>query len=68
MTNPTQQSISAPQEPYKFDPLLEFLWRNNSSLRDFDDAVRQINKSALRLKIKKASQILLANVDSIVGV
>ncbi|KKL72816.1 hypothetical protein LCGC14_2081120 [marine sediment metagenome] len=61
MTHPTQ-SISAPREPYKYDPLLEFLWRNNSSLADFDDRVRKINKSALKLKIKKARTIYLASL------
>ncbi|KKM26344.1 hypothetical protein LCGC14_1585770 [marine sediment metagenome] len=62
MTHPTQSTSSNLTE-LKFDPLLEFLWRNNSSLKDFDDAVRQINKSALKLKIKKASRILLASME-----
>ncbi|KKK88557.1 hypothetical protein LCGC14_2741990 [marine sediment metagenome] len=48
--------------PLKFDPLLEFLWRNNSSLKDFDESVRKINKSALKLKIKKARTIYLASL------
>ena len=58
MVHPTQSTNSN----LKFDPLLEFLWRNNSSLKDFDDAVRQINKSALRLKIKKAARLFLADM------
>ena len=62
MTNPTQQSTNTGLNNLKFDPLLEFLWRNNSSLRDFDDTVRQINKSALQLKIKKARTIYLASL------
>ncbi|KKK62073.1 hypothetical protein LCGC14_3007990 [marine sediment metagenome] len=59
MTNPTQHSTNTSLNNLKFDPLLEFLWRNNSSLRDFDDAVRHINKSTLRLKIKRASEFLM---------
>ena len=47
-------------EPLKYDPLLELLWKNNGSLQDFDNAVRQINKSALKLKIKKAATRFLA--------
>lgn len=39
-------------DPHKLehDPLLMFLWKNNSSLGDFDNAVRVINKSSLKLK------------------
>ena len=58
MTHHTQSTSSS----LKYDPLLEFLWRNNSSLKDFDDAVRQINKSALKLKISKARTIYLTSL------
>ena len=48
--------------PLKYDPLLEFLWRNNASLKDFDESLRKINKSALKLKIKKARTIYLTSL------
>ena len=60
MTHHPQSTSSS----LKYDPLLEFLWRNNSSLKDFDDAVRHINKSTLRLKIKRASRVLLAGMEA----
>ncbi|KKK93951.1 hypothetical protein LCGC14_2687750 [marine sediment metagenome] len=50
-------------KPLEYDPLLEFLWRNNGSLNDFDEAVRKINKSALKVKIKKAATHFLASME-----
>lgn len=38
----------------KYDPLLTFLWKNNGGLKDFDEAIRKINLSALKLKLMKS--------------
>ncbi len=40
----------------KYDPLLNMLWKHNAGLQDFDEKIRKINLSALKLKKAKLTQ------------
>lgn len=43
----------------KYDGLLEMLWKNTAGTRDFDEKLRQLNKSYMDLEAQRKKRALL---------